>query len=61
MSADVAVAWVGKIGFGVFWSFCFLVRVRGGGATGGGGDGIPSGGAIGVGGLDSRSVGEWSD
>ena len=31
VSADVAVSWVGDIGAGVPWFFCFLVRVRGGG------------------------------
>ena len=43
------------------WSFCFLVRVRGGGTTGSGGGGISPGDAVGGGGLDSWSVGEWSD
>ena len=40
------------------WSLCFLVRVRGGGATGVGG-GIAPGGAVGGGCLDSWGVGGW--
>ena len=35
---------MGNIGSGVSWSFCFLVRVHGGGATGGGRGGISPGG-----------------
>ena len=50
-----------NIGSGVSWSFCLLVRVHGGGATGGGRDSISPGGAVGEDGLDSWSVGEWPD
>ena len=57
----MAVTWVGNIGSSVSWSFCFLVRVRGGGTTGGGRDDISPGGAVSGGGLGSWSVGEWSD
>ena len=61
MSADVVVTWVGNIGPGVSWSFCFLVRVSDDGVTGGAGGGIFPGGAVGGGGLDSWNVGEWPD
>ena len=59
MSADVAITWVGNIGSGVSRSFCFLVRVRDDGTTGGGegGGGISPGGAIGGGDLDYWSRG----
>ena len=49
---------MGNIGSGVPWPFCFLIRVRGGGATGVGG-GIGPGGALGVGCLESWGVGGW--
>ena len=61
MSADVAVTWVGNIGSGLSWAFCFLVRVRGGGTISVGGGGISPGSAVGGGGLDSWSVEGWSD
>ena len=46
------------MGSGVPWYLCFLVRVRGGGATGSEG-GVSSGGAVGGGCLDSWGVGGW--
>ena len=46
------------MGSGVPWSFCFLVRVRGGDATGGGEGGISPGGAVGGDCFDSWGVGE---
>ena len=58
MSADVAVTWVGDIGSGLSRSLCFLVRVRGGNATGGDGGGIYPDGAVSGGGLDSWGVGD---
>ena len=61
VSADVAVSWVGKVGSGVPWSFCFLVRVRGDGATDVREGGIPPDGDVGGDCLDSWGVGEWSD
>ena len=41
----------------MYWSFCFLARARGDGATGGGWGGISPSGGVGGGGLDSWSVG----
>ena len=46
-----------NIGSGVPWSFCFLVRVHGGGATGVGVGIIPRG-SVGGDDLDSWGVGE---
>ena len=50
---------MGNIGSGVPWSFCLLVQVGAGGATGVDGGGICPGGAVGGGCLDSWGVGEW--
>ena len=55
----MVVSWVGNIGSGIPWSFCFLVRVRGGGATVVGGGGISPGDAVGGDCLDYWGVGEW--
>ena len=61
LTKSCVVTWVGGIGSGVFRSFFFFVRVRGGGATGIGWGGISPGGTVGRGGIDSLSVGGWSD
>ena len=64
MFADVVVTWLGNIGSGVFWSFCFLLcRVCDSGVTGGDEGGISPGGAVSscVGVLDFRSFGELPD